>query len=144
MKKILVAIMAVSTIVLSFTSCEKTADVNVYPIAGKTYQATEDEGTIMITFRTNYRVVYKVIPTYGSSTTNDSFVWKMDLDTIPGTEQSRKITINFANGTVNLSTGEDVSGLKAYEGYYDGENCVLYPTYPREDKEGALTYRPLL
>lgn len=144
MKKILLAIMAVSAMALSFTSCEKTADVNVYPIAGKTYQATGEEGTVQITFRTNFRALFVVKPAMGSSTVNDSFVWQMDTKTIPGTEQSKKLYINFAPGTVYLPTGADVSGLKAYEGYYDGQKCVLYPTYPDEDQESAVTYYPLL
>ena len=127
-----------------FFSCNnKTADVNLYPIAGKTYQATEAQGTILVSFRTNFKTSFTIKPNVGSITTNDSFVWQMSLDTILGTEQSRKIFINFADGTVYAPTGKDVSGLRAYEGLYDGQKCVLYPTYPAEDKEGALTYLPL-
>jgi len=142
MKKFLVAIVAVSTMVLGFTSCEKKADVNVYPIAGKTYQATEDDGTVKVTFHTNFRVTFAAKPVGDQTETkNNNFVWEMSLEKVDGV---RKIYIYFADGTVNTTTGEIVSGKKAYEGTYDGEVIILYPTYPVVDQSSALTYLPLL
>jgi len=144
MKKILVAIMAVSTVVLSFTSCgEKTADVNVYPIAGKTFQATEAGGTVKITFHTNFKTTF-VVNSITGTVINDNFVWDMDLDTIPGEANTRMLYIKFASGTMDKTTGEIVSGKKAYEGKYNGQNCIIYPTYPEVDKSSSLVYHPFL
>ena len=77
MKKILVAVMAVCTMVLSFTSCEKKADVDVYPIAGKTYEATDAEGYSRITFKMNFGAVMEVKTTTQESY-SDLYVWELD------------------------------------------------------------------
>ena len=76
MKKILFAIMAVSAMALGFTSCEKKADVNVYPIAGKTYQATDADGYSRVTFKMDFGAVMEVKTTTQESY-SDLYVWEM-------------------------------------------------------------------
>ena len=141
MKKILVAVMAVCTMVLGFTSCEKTADVNVYPIAGKTYQATDEDGYSRVTFKKNFGAVMEVKTTMQESY-SDLYVW--ELDTKADQEGNRALYIKFANGAMNKITGEDLSGKTAFQGYYNGVNCYLYPMWPAEMPEAVLEYKPLL
>ena len=141
MKKILVAVMAVCTMVLGFTSCEKTADVNVYPIAGKTYQATDEDGYSRVTFKKNFGAVMEVKTTMQESY-SDLYVWEMA--TKADQEGKRDLYIKFANGAMNKITGEDLSGKTAFQGYYNGVNCYLYPMWPAEMPEAVLEYKPLL
>ena len=141
MKKILVAVMAVCTMVLGFTSCEKKADVDVYPIAGKTYEATDAEGYSRITFKMNFGAVMEVKTTTQESY-SDLYVW--ELDTKADQEGKRALYIKFANGAMNKLTGENLSGKTAFQGYYNGVNCYLYPMWPTEMPEAILEYKPLL
>ena len=141
MKKILVAVMAVCTMVLGFTSCEKTADVNVYPIAGKTYQATDEDGYSRITFKMNFGAVMEVKTTTQESY-SDLYVW--ELATKADQEGNRALYIKFAKGAMNKITGESLSGKTAFQGYYNGVNCYLYPMWPAEMPEAVLEYKPLL
>ena len=141
MKKILVAIMAVCTMVLGFTSCEKKADVDVYPIAGKTYEATDAEGYSRITFKMNFGAVMEVKTTTQESY-SDLYVW--ELDTKADQEGKRALYIKFANGAMNKLTYEDLSGKTAFQGYYNGVNCYLYPMWPTEMPEAILEYKPML
>ena len=140
MKKILVAVMAVCTMVLSFTSCEKKADVDVYPIAGKTYEATDAEGYSRITFKMNFGAVMEVKTTTQESY-SDLYVW--ELDTKADQEGKRALYIKFANGAMNKLTYEDLSGKTAFQGYYNGVNCYLYPMWPKEMPNAILEYKPL-
>ena len=74
MKKVLVAILAVSTMVLGFTSCEKKADPAKEPIAGKTFQSRtldEESDYIKFTFHTNYGVT-NTIQSEGSTVVQSS------------------------------------------------------------------------
>ena len=141
MKKILVAVMAVCTMVLGFTSCEKSADVNVYPIAGKTYQATDADGYARVTFKMNFGAVMEVKTTTQESY-SDLYVW--ELATKADQEGKRALYIKFANGAMNKLTGENLSGKTAFQGYYNGVSCYLYPTWPAEVPEAILEYKPML
>ena len=141
MKKILVAVMAMCTMVLGFTSCEKTADVNVYPIAGKTYQATDADGYARVTFKMNFGAVMEVKTTTQESY-SDLYVW--ELATKADQEGKRNLYIKFANGAMNKLTGENLSGKTAFQGYYNGVSCYLYPTWPAEVPEAVLEYKPML
>lgn len=141
MKKVLVAVMAVCTMVLGFTSCEKTADVNVYPIAGKTYQATDEDGYVRVTFKMNFGAVMES-NTATQKSSSDLYVW--ELATKADQEGNRALYIKFPNGAINTITGENLSGKPAFQGYYNGVSCYLYPMWPVERPEAILEYKPLL
>jgi len=114
MKKFLVAIVAVSTMVLGFTSCSKKADPAKEPIAGKTFQSEpmgETADYIRFTFHTNYGVT-NVISADGKTVTQNSLVWSMSAN-------AKDFEIRWANGTINLETGELVGGMLVYTGVYD-------------------------
>lgn len=114
MKKLLVAIMAVSTMVLGFTSCSKKADPAKEPIAGKTFKSApmgEAADYISFTFHTNYSVT-NVVRADGKTVTQNSLVWAMSAN-------AKDFEIRWANGTINLETGEPVGGIIVYTGVYD-------------------------
>lgn len=80
MKKIFsfVLVACMSAMAMSFTSCEKKADVNEYPFVGHTFTATDDFGTSQLLFRDNFTVVTTVLTT-GNRATYD---WRMSNNII--------------------------------------------------------------
>ena len=123
MKKILVAILAVSTMVLGFTSCDKKADPAKEPIAGKTFQSAtsgEDSDYIKFTFHTNYSVT-NTIQALGNTVVQNSLVWSMNAN-------AKDFDIKWAAGTINVQTGEPVGGMLVYKGEYDAANKKIVVT----------------
>ncbi len=73
---------------------------------------------------------------------SDLYVW--ELATKADQEGNRALYIKFANGAMNKITGENLSGKTAFQGYYNGVSCYLYPMWPAEVPEAVLEYKPLL
>ena len=123
MKKMLVAFLAVSTMVLCFTSCDKKADPAKEPIAGKTFQSAtlgEDNDYIKFTFHSNYSVT-NTVQSNGSAIVQNALVWSMSAN-------AKNFDIKWAAGTINVQTGEPVGGMIVYKGEYDAANKKIIVT----------------
>ena len=111
MKKLFFAMLALCVAAVSFTSCEKQADPATQPIAGKTYQYTEVSGDYFkVRFNNNF-TCYQEVKADGDVIGNNNFVWAMN--------DGKNFTIRYAQGVINLVTGEDVSGKLVYNGVFD-------------------------
>lgn len=78
MKKIFSFVIALVACALTFTSCEKKADVNQYPFVGHTFVGTDESGTAQLLFRDDFTVVTTVLTT-GNRATYD---WRMSNNII--------------------------------------------------------------
>lgn len=113
MKKLIVALMALSVMTLSFTSCEKTpkADPATKPVAGHSYQYTDAKtgGYLKVTFQLNYKCSMEVRAKKDTEIIfRDLYTWEME---------GNKIEIRYGENTA--VNGVPMDGVLFYNGEYD-------------------------
>lgn len=122
MKKILLALMALTMVSMGFSSCDNdgpSADPTTQPIAGKTYRETTTEDSYaQLTFHTNYRCTLVAKQEGQAAKTNSNFEWYM-------APNDTEVTIRFAQGAYDTETGEMLSGKTFLEGTYDAKTKTV-------------------
>lgn len=127
MKKILVALMALSLVSVGFSSCdngmEKTADPATQPIAGKTYREPtgSGDGYSQLTFHKNYKCTLVAKRDNQDPITNSYFEWWMT----PG---DTEVSVRYAQGTYDKTTGISLSGKLFLSGTYDASSKTVHLT----------------
>jgi hypothetical protein len=117
MKKIYVALMALSLVGMFFSSCnnglESTADPATQPIAGKTYRANDaGDAYVKFTFHMNYRCTMEVKEDGKEPVSGSYYEWWMSPN-------DPEVFIRYAQGAYNTQTGESLSGKELLSGTYD-------------------------
>lgn len=122
MKKILLALMALTLVCVSFSSCDKggySADPTTQPIAGKTYRETVTaDSYTQLTFHTNYRCTLEAKQVGKDPVRNSNFEWYM----APG---DTEVTVRYAQGAYDTETGEPLSGKIFLSGTYDAKTKTV-------------------
>lgn len=123
MKKILIALMALSLVSVVFTSCENgpKADPVTQPIAGKTYREVlaGTDGYSQLTFHLNYKCTLEAKLPNQSPNRNPNFEWWMNSN---GTE----VEVRYAQGAYDTTTGVSLSGKIFLSGNYDAEAKTVH------------------
>ena len=116
MKKILLALMALTLVCVSFSSCDNnlyTADPTTQPIAGKTYRETVTaDSYTQLTFHTNYRCTLVAKQVGKDPVSNSNFEWWMSPN-------DPDVVVRYARGAYDTETGESLSGKTFLSGSYD-------------------------
>lgn len=122
MKKILLALMALTMVSMGFSSCDNnlyTADPTTQPIAGKTYREPgPGDSYSQLTFHMNYKCTLEAKKDGEAPTRNSNFEWYM----APG---STEVTVSYAQGTYDTETGEVLSGKTFLSGSYDAKTKTV-------------------
>lgn len=122
MKKVLLALMALTMVSMGFSSCDKdghSADPTTQPIAGKTYRETVTaDSYTQLTFHTNYRCTLEAKQEGQAPKTNSNFEWYM----APG---DTEVTVRYAQGAYDTETGEVLSGKTFLSGTYDAKTKTV-------------------
>lgn len=137
MKKLFVALMALSVVTLGFTSCDKdngySADPTTQPIAGKTYRQVEAaDAYTQFTFHMNYKCTLETKQAGQSAITNSSYEWYMS----PG---DTEVVIRFAQGAYDKRTGESLSGKVFLSGEYNATTKTVTLSGTFDGQPIALT-----
>ena len=116
-KKIFVALMALSLVSMSFTSCDNgndsSADPATQPIAGKTYRANEaGDAYVQFTFHMNLKCTMEAKEAGKAPVSGSYYEWWMS----PGDPD---VTIRYAQGAYDKRTGASLSGKEFLSGSYD-------------------------
>lgn len=122
MKKILLALMALTMVSMGFSSCDNdgpSADPTTQPIAGKTYRETMTEDSYtQLTFHTNYKCTLVAKQEGQAAKTNSNFEWYM-------APNDTEVTVRYAQGAYDTETGEPLSGKTFLSGSYDAKTKTV-------------------
>jgi len=122
MKKILLALMALTMVSMGFSSCDNnlyTADPTTQPIAGKTYREPgPGDSYSQLTFHMNYKCTLEAKQPGLSPTRNSNFEWYM-------APNDTEVTIRYAQGAYDTETGESLSGKIFLSGTYDAKTKTV-------------------
>ncbi len=137
MKKILVALMALSLVTVGFSSCdnglERTADPATQPIAGKTYRELtgSGDGYAQLTFLMNYKCTLIAKQDNAAPITNSNFEWWMSPN-------DTQVVVRYARGAYDKTTGISLSGKTFLSGSYDATKKMV--TLSGEFNGQTITY----
>ena len=122
MKKVLLALMALTLVCVSFSSCDNggpSADPTTQPIAGKTYRETVTaDSYTQFTFHTNHRCTLVAKQEGQVAKTNSNFEWYM-------APNDTEVTIRYAQGAYDTETGEPLSGKVFLSGPFDAKTKTV-------------------
>lgn len=122
MKKILLALMALTMVSMGFSSCDNdgpSADPTTQPIAGKTYREVYSDGSYaQLSFHSNYKCTLETKKPGLDPTRNSNFEWYM-------APNDTEVTVRYAQGTYNKETGEPLSGKTFLSGTYDAKTKTV-------------------
>lgn len=122
MKKILLALMALTMVSMGFSSCDNnlyTADPTTQPIAGKTYRETVTaDSYTQFTFHMNYKCTLVAKQEGQAAKTNPNFEWYM-------APNDTEVTIRYAQGAYDTETGEPLSGKIFLSGPFDAKTKTV-------------------
>ena len=116
-KKIFVALMVLSLVSMSFTSCDNgndsSADPATQPIAGKTYRANDaGDAYVQFTFHMNLKCTMEAKEAGKAPVSGSYYDWWMS----PGDPD---VTIRYAQGAYDKRTGASLAGKEFLSGSYD-------------------------